>query len=77
MLWIRTQDKQRLINVPGVIVNGKKIESVVGKGLLDGLDNNVLGKYGSNDRAFEVLDEVHTKIEENTGISVIYTMPQK
>lgn len=51
-----------MINVPGVIVNGKKVESVVGKGLLDGLDNNVLGKYDSNDRAFEVLDEVHTKI---------------
>lgn len=74
MLWILTQDKKRLINTIEVTVNGKKIEGVIGSGLLD---SNVLGKYESNDRALEILNEIFIKIEGNNGFSVTFTMPEK
>lgn len=77
MLWIRTQDKHKLLNIPGVTVKGKKIESIGGSGLLDGLDNNILGKYESNERALEVLNEILTKIEESTVVSVTFIMPKE
>ncbi|MCZ2260822.1 hypothetical protein [Sporosarcina sp. G11-34] len=77
MLWIKTQDKHRLINVSGVIVRGKKVVGIIGSGILDGLDNNVLGKYETNDRALELLNEILTKIQESTGVSVTFVMPEK
>lgn len=76
MLWIVTQDKQSLINVKEVTVNGKKIEGVIGSATLDHW-GKVLGKYESNERALEILNEVFMKIEESNGISVTFTMPQK
>ncbi len=74
MLWIVTQDKQRLIKAIEITVSGKKVEGVIGSGLLD---SYVLGKYASNDRALEVLNEIFMKIEENTNISITFTMPQE
>ncbi|MFS0824727.1 hypothetical protein [Bacillus sp. 1P02SD] len=74
MLWITTQNKQSLLNVKEVTVNGKKIEGFIGNGLLD---SKVLGKYESNERALEILNEIFMKIEESNGISVVFTMPQK
>lgn len=55
----------------------KRVESVIGKGLLDGFDNIFLGKYEFNERALEILNEIFTKIEESTSVSVTFTMPQK
>ena len=39
--------------------------------------SKILGKYESNERALEILDEIFTKIEESNGFSVTYTMPKK
>ncbi|WP_240374064.1 hypothetical protein [Bacillus piscicola] len=74
MLWVLTQDQKRLINAREVTANGKKVEGVIGSGLLD---SYVLGKYESNDRALEILKEILTKMEENTGVSVTFSMPEK
>lgn len=74
MLWIATQDKQSLVNVKEVTVNGKKIEGFIGNGLLD---SKVLGKYESNERALEILNQIFEEIEGNRGIAVTFTMPQK
>ncbi|MFC4619327.1 hypothetical protein ACFO4N_11445 [Camelliibacillus cellulosilyticus] len=74
MLWIATQDKQSLVNVKEVTVNGKKIEGFIGNGLLD---SKVLGKYESNERALEILNQMFEEIEGNRGITVTFTMPQK
>lgn len=76
MLWIATQDKKSLMNVKEVTVDGKKINGVIGSAAMDHW-GKTLGKYASNERALEILDEILTKIEENNGISVTYTMPKK
>lgn len=74
VLWIATQDNKSLLNVKKVNVNGKKLEGVIGFDLLEG---NVLGKYESNERALEILEEIFTKITEGDGKSVTFTMPKK
>ena len=78
MLWITTQDKQSLISAKEVTVKGKNIVGVIGIGRVT-LDqwSKDLGKYESNERALEVLNEISTKIEESSGISVTFTMPKK
>ena len=76
MLWITTQDKQSLISANEVTVKGKKIIGVIGSATLDEWSKD-LGKYESNERALEILNEIFTKIEESSGISVTFTMPKK
>jgi len=75
MLWISTQDKQSLINVKEVTVNGKKIKGFV-SGSSDEWSKD-LGKYESNERALEVLSKIFIKIEESNGISATFAMPKK
>lgn len=77
MLWVRTQDKKRLVAVSGVIAKKTRVERAVGSGFLDGLDNNVMGKYADETRCLEVLDDIQTKIEESTEVFVLYTMPSE
>ncbi|WP_110929585.1 hypothetical protein [Bacillus massiliglaciei] len=76
MIWIITQDKQSLMHVREVTVNGKKIEGSIGSGAVDEW-GKVLGKYDSNDRALEVLNEIFLKIEASSHTNVTFTMPQK
>ncbi|PZX02456.1 hypothetical protein C7437_11148 [Psychrobacillus insolitus] len=76
MLWIATQDDKSLINAKEITVDGKKIEGVIGSATMDHW-SKILGKYESNERALEILDEIFTKIEESNGFSVTYTMPKK
>ena len=76
MLWIATQDNKSLMNVKEVTVDGKKIDGVIGSTSLDHW-SKVLGKYESNERALEILEEIFKKIEENSGITVTYAMPKK
>ncbi|MGG0740762.1 hypothetical protein [Niallia taxi] len=71
MLWIMSQDKQSLINVIEVSAEGKKIVGISNEW------NKTLGKYDSNERALVILNEIFTKIQENSGFSVTYTMPIK
>ena len=75
MLWIATQDNKSLMNVKEVTVDGRKIEGVIGSASIDHW-SKVLGKYDSNERALEILNEIFTKIEENSGITVTYRMPK-
>lgn len=76
MLWIATQDDKSLINAKEITVDGKKIEGVIGSAAMDHW-NKILGKYESNERALEILNEIFTEIEESNGFSVTYTMPKK
>jgi len=75
MLWISTQDKQSLINVKEVTVKGKKIKGFVSGSNLDEWSKD-LGKYESNERALEVLNEIFMKIEEKNGIFATFVMPK-
>lgn len=76
MLWIATQDNKSLMNVKEVTVDGKKIDGVISSTSLDHW-SKVLGKYESNERALEILEEIFKKIEENSGSTVTYAMPKK
>ena len=76
VLWIATQDKQSLVNIKEATVNGKKIEGVIGSASLDHW-GKVLGKYESNERALEILNEIFMKIDESNAVSVTFTMPEK
>ncbi|RPF53474.1 hypothetical protein [Aquisalibacillus elongatus] len=76
MLWILTQDKDSLINVKELTVNGKKIKGIIGSATLDEWSKSI-GKYQSNERALEVVSEVFNKIEENQGHSVTFAMPKE
>jgi len=76
MLWIFTQDKQRLINVNEVIVKGKKLAGMVRSSTLDVAVD--LGKYKSNERALEILNEIFLEMKEYSGcVSLRYAMPEK
>ena len=76
MLWIATQDNKSLLNVKEITVDGKKIEGVIGSSSMDHWSKS-LGKYESNERALEILAGIFTKLEENSGMFVTYTMPSK
>ena len=76
MLWITTQDKKSLISAKEVTVKGKKIVGVIGSATLDEWSKD-LGKYESNERALEILDEIFTEIEDSSGVFVTFTMPEK
>ncbi|CVN41282.1 hypothetical protein FBF75_16295 [Bacillus sp. S2(2019)] len=74
MLWIFTQNEQSFVNVHEVTVTGKKIE-----GFIAGSDSWVktLGKYDSNDRASEILQDIVKVIEKNPNGTMTYRMPQQ
>ncbi|HLQ95816.1 MAG TPA: hypothetical protein VK108_05480 [Pseudogracilibacillus sp.] len=76
LLWIRTQDKKSLLNVKEVTVDKKKITGVVGTASLDDW-SKVIGKYDSEKRALEILDEMFTKLAEHTDTAVTFTMPEE
>ncbi|MDW0118558.1 hypothetical protein QTL97_16645 [Sporosarcina thermotolerans] len=76
MLWIATQDDKSLINAKEITVDGKKIEGVIEGGAMHHW-SKILGKYESNERSLEILNEIFTKIEESNGFSMTYTMPKK
>ena len=77
-LWVRSQDKECLINVSNI--------QYVYKNYIHGLgtyyDNlKILGTYKTKERALEVLDEIQKLLktaELNDDINVIvYQMPEK
>ena len=57
-LWIRSQDKENLLKVDRLDVNDNKIEANF-KAHYGGCDYLVIGKYRTNERALEVLDEIN------------------
>ncbi|MEW6980978.1 hypothetical protein QQS15_18145 [Bacillus pumilus] len=73
MLWIFTQNQQSLVQVNEVTVQGKKIEGIMGNDSW----TKILGKYDSNDRAAEILQDIVKTIEENQCASITYRMPHQ
>lgn len=77
-MWIRTQDKETLINVNCIdMYNINKHEWII-----EACDSNNLGTYKSKERAIEVLDEIQklliamprTEIPFN---NIVYQMPEE
>lgn len=63
-LWIRSQDKEVLLNIKGIqyqnykLVENETVEANILIGLYNYYDNEILGEYETKERALEVLDEI-------------------
>jgi hypothetical protein len=64
------------MNVKEVTVKGRFIEGVVGRSFFNEW-SKALGKYESNKRALEIINQISMKIEEGKGSSVTFSMPEK
>ena len=87
-IFIRTQDKSKIIDVNCVSYEEKRTVSKVAHS--DNVYEEVtvsrhrlvccgkfLGEYASKERCFEIIDEIQQKIDnERTLQSIIYNMPE-
>jgi hypothetical protein len=77
-LWIRSQDKNCLVNIKAVIMLNKEI-----RGYYNENPNWFLGKYDNEERALEVLNEIQNFIERKDiegnryYKNEIYKMPEE
>ncbi|MDQ0481832.1 hypothetical protein [Guptibacillus hwajinpoensis] len=76
MVWIMTQDKKSLLNVKEISIRGKSIEGVVERRFFIEW-KKTLATYETQERAMEVLEEIHKKIYEANDIITIFHMPTK
>lgn len=60
-LWIRSQDREKIVNCNDIVVNGYSIIGYFDKDT----EYEDLGNYKSKERALEVLDEIQNKIAYN------------
>ena len=67
-LWIRSQDKEVLLNIKGIqyqnykLVENETVEANILIGLYNYYDNEILGEYETKERALQVLGEIQNKI---------------
>ena len=71
-LWIRSQDKENLIQPNYINIGGNKTDKYFIWG-----HNVLLGKYKSKKRALEVLDEIQEFLEHLDYGFEIYEMPKE
>ncbi len=72
-LWIRSQDKEKLLKINGIqyqnckLIENETIEANILIGFHNSYDNEILGEYSTEERAFEVLDEIQgiLNVKEN------------
>lgn len=73
-LWIRLQNRYRLLKVEDIIVSGDNVYCDNEKGRL------FLGTYKNEERALEVLNEIQdliNDIADNKMVGCIYEMPKE
>lgn len=68
-LWIRSQDRMELLKIDRLDVNGNQIEANF-KSHYGGCEYLVIGRYETNERTLEVLDEIQNHIL-NLGETVL------
>ena len=67
-LWIRSQDKEKLLKINGIqyqnckLIENETIEANILIGFHNSYDNEILGEYSTEERALEVLDEIQSII---------------
>lgn len=81
-LWIRSQDKYKIVNAYRIYI--KTIEEETGMVkryrylINDDSADMTLGKYKSEERAKEVLDDIYSRIKENNkSDNCFYEMPKE
>lgn len=83
-LWIRSQDREKIVNCNDIVVNGSSIIGYFDKDT----EYEDLGTYKSKERALEVLDEIQellesvhitdiSKKEGIVGANIFYEMPKE
>lgn len=86
-LWIRTQDRKKLVLINTLSIAENTSRSILGFGI-DGHVKVELGDYDTEERALEVLDEIQellepvhiadiSKKEGIIGANILYEMPQE
>lgn len=83
-LWIRSQDKERLIKVSNVQYTYRKgdlYSDVRGKHYIGTYYDNleILGEYATKERAIEVLDEIQDLLQNayiGNAHRIVYQMPE-
>ncbi|UOE55975.1 hypothetical protein LIT38_02920 [Bacillus sp. CMF12] len=76
MLWVMTQNKRSLVNVKEVTVKGKTVEGIISRSFFV-YWSRVLGEYDSHERALEVVEQIHKKLEHEENGSTAFSMPDK
>ena len=92
-LWIRSQDKEVLLNIKGIqyqnckLVENETVEANILIGFYNCYDNEILGEYETKERALEILDEIQERIKHINKFSLVnedyecddcvYEMPEK
>lgn len=67
-LWIRSQNKEVLLNIKGIqyknykLVEDETVEANILIGFYNYYDNEILAEYETKERALEILDEIQNKI---------------
>ncbi len=59
-IWIRSQDKKRLVFATNVYIDD------YGNFTLVKADSRIIGEYPTKERALQVLDEIHARIASGT-----------
>lgn len=67
--WFRSQNKKDLMQCQRICIDHKIISGLVGELVF------LLGQYDTEERAIEVLDEIHRRIDLN--VAGVYQMPDK
>lgn len=86
-LWIRTQDRKKLVLINTLAIAENTSRSILGF-VIDGHVKVELGDYDTEERALEVLDEIQellepvhiadiSKKEGIIGANILYEMPQE
>ena len=82
-LWIRSQDKMKLLKCESLVIDNTcpEMESVGEYCICDSFERHI-AKYKSKERALEVLDEIQNYICPNGSINLydgtrVYEMPKE
>ncbi len=73
-IWIRNQDKKRLLKVSYLLLNGNRIEAIH-----DEFNFTILGTYSTKEKALKVLDGIQKYICQKDHLQQEYgviQMPQ-
>jgi hypothetical protein len=76
ILWVMTQVKRSLVNVKEVTVKGKTVEGITSRSFFV-YWSRVLGEYDTQERALEVVEQIHKKLEHEEYGSTAFSMPDK
>ena len=63
-LWVRSQNKEKLIECNRIELREHQVISIIGFGLEDSTNCYLLGYYSTKEKALKVLDKMEMKIDD-------------